>query len=409
MQQLYAKLSAWRYKLKQNNRQDGLMKFLHMSDLHIGKSVNGFSMLDEQRNFFAQAIGYIRSEKPKAVIIAGDIYDRAVPSVEAVKAFDDFLTELAGQEAILLLVAGNHDSPERISYANRLLLDQGLYISGSFKPTLERAVIADEHGPVSIWMLPFFKPTTLKGMYGAKEHSSYSDALRAVLNAQDIDYEGRNVLISHQFYAKAGIEPVLSDSEINPVGGIDAIDAEIVRKFDYVALGHLHGSQSVGYDHIRYAGSPVKYSFSEIKQEKSIICAELGKKGDLSVKRLPISPIHDMREIRGKLSDLISADSAYSDSNEDYIKAVLTDEEEIIDPMGKIRSAYPNAMSLSFDNYRSNSAHAISLYSEAESGRLSYFDMFMQLFLETNGSVMSEEQAAIAIECLNAEQREEMA
>ena len=237
------------------------MKFLHLSDLHIGKSVNGFSMLAEQKHSFEQIIGYIKTESPAAVIIAGDIYDRAVPGVEAVRVFDDFLTELASQKVAVMIISGNHDSPERLNYASRLLSDNRIYFYGAFDGTVHKIILPDEHGEVNFWLLPFIKPETARGMFGDKEIESYGDVIAAAIETAHMDYTARNVLVSHQFYTKVGFEPIRSESELNPVGGLDAVDASIIEGFDYAALGHLHGRQCAGPAHIRYCGSPVKYSF----------------------------------------------------------------------------------------------------------------------------------------------------
>ena len=419
------------------------MKFLHISDLHIGKSVNGFSMIAEQEHAFKQIIGYIRTERPAAVLIAGDVYDRAVPGVEAVRMFDDFLTELAGEDTAVLLISGNHDSPERLGYASRLLTEKRLYLCGTFDGSPNNVIINDEYGEVNFWLLPFIKPSAMRGLTGergiagesntAGEHriaeersltgergivgersnvgegnlagelgiaeereiESYDDAISMALENAVIDYTCRNVLVSHQFYTKAGISPIRSESELSPVGGLDAVSAELIERFDYVALGHLHGRQSVGTDHIHYCGSPVKYSFSEWRQEKSVTLVEIKEKGWLTTTELPLAPIHDMREIKGKLDKLTSDEiSSLADKN-DYIRVILTDEEEIIDPMGKLRSVYPNVMSLGFENSRMD-IDIETITADAQSVEtLSVYELFGEFFLETQGSVMSVEQAEI--------------
>ena len=357
------------------------MKFLHLSDLHIGKNLNGFSMIGEQKNAFEQVLGYIKSEKPDAVIIAGDVYDRAVPNVEAVRAFDDFLTELAGTNVAVLIISGNHDSPERIDYASRLLSDRHIYFYGAFDGTLRKVVLNDEHGEVTFWLLPFIKPA--------------DDIIAAMIEAAGIDYAARNVLVSHQFYTKAGVTPIRSESELCPVGGLDAVDAGIIEGFDYIALGHLHGGQGIGSEHIRYCGSPVKYSFSECRQKKSVTSVELAEKGSLTVKLLPLVPLHDMREIKGDLDRLMSEDVSRLEDREDYLRVILTDEEEIIDPMGKLRSVYPNIMSLDFDNSRTGiDIDAITTDTESVE-KLSPYELFAEFFLDVQGSTMSKEQAEI--------------
>ncbi|GHS95310.1 nuclease SbcCD subunit D [Synergistales bacterium] len=376
------------------------MKFLHLSDLHIGKTVNGFSMIEEQRHVFRQVTRYIQTEHPSAVVIAGDVYDRAAPGIEAVRVFDDFLTELSREDMAVLLVSGNHDSPDRLNYASRLLSDKRIHMRGVFDGSLRSVTLADGYGEVNFWLLPFIKPTSVHGMYARREIESYDDALAAALESASIDYTERNVLVSHQFYTKAGVTALRSESELNPVGGLDAISADLISAFDYVALGHLHGFQTVGYEHIRYAGSPIKYSLSEWRQEKSVSLVELREKGSLAVTALPLTPLHDMRTIKGKI-DVLTSDSISSQGDrDDYLRVVLTDEEEIINPMAKLRSVYPNVMALDFDNSRKGvDAGALSANSD-KIDSLSPFDLFSEFFLETSGAVMSEEQSEIVRELL---------
>ena len=376
------------------------MKFLHLSDLHIGKSVNGFSMIEEQRHAFRQIIEWVKIEHPEAVVMAGDIYDRSVPSTEAVCVFDDFLTELACENTAVMLISGNHDSPERIHFASRLLSDKNLYFYGAFDGEIQKISLSDEHGEVHFWLLPFIKPSSLRGMFRDQEIDSYDDAIAAVLAAANIDFTARNVLVSHQFYTKAGVTPVRSESELNPVGGLDAIDASFIEQFDYAALGHLHGRQNVGLSHLRYCGSPIKYSFSECRQEKAMSVVELGEKGNLTVRLFPLIPLHNMREIKGELEKLTSDEISSLADKEDYLRVILTDEDEIIDPMGKLRSVYPNIMTLSIENKRTSiEIDAVSTDAETMES-LSHFELFCEFYLKMNGLAMSEEQTAIVRELL---------
>lgn len=378
------------------------MRFLHLSDLHIGKKVNGFSMLDEQRNAFKQVIGYIDTEKPDAVLIAGDIYDRTVPSIEAVHLFDDFLTDLAAKEVTVILISGNHDSPERLNYASRLLSERKLYLCGVFDGTLRSVILSDEYGELKFWLLPFVKPSGVRSMFADKVIESYTDAINVILDSADIDYSKRNILLSHQFYTSEGITPTRSESEINPVGGLDAVDVELLSKFDYAALGHLHGAQGVG-GSVRYAGSPIKYSFSEWKQKKSVTVVEIKDKKNITITTLPLIPLHDMREIKGPLKQLMSDEVSSQGNREDYLRVILTDEEEIIDPMGKIRSIYPNVMALDFENSRTNIDALETLKDTGQLEKLSPYDMFSEFFLGITGAVMSEEQVEIVRELLETE------
>jgi exonuclease SbcD len=382
------------------------MKFLHLSDLHIGKSINGFSMIAEQKHAFEQIIEYIKAEHPAAIVIAGDVYDRAIPGVEAVRLFDDFLTELAHEDTTVLLISGNHDSPERLGYASRLLSERRLYICSSFEGMLHKVVLNDEYGELNFWLLPFIKPSSFRRIVEEREIESYDDAISAALKASDIDYDSRNVLVSHQFYTKSGVAPIRSESELNPVGGIDAVNSELIERFDYAALGHLHGGQNVGSDYIRYCGSPIKYSFSEWRQKKSITLVEIKEKGTLAISALSLTPIHDMREIKGELNKLTSDEIINFADKEDYLRVVLTDEEEIIDPMGKLRSVYPNVMSLSFENSRTSIDIGKITADSDVIETLSPYELFGEFFLGMQGSVMSEEQADIVRELLERSDEE---
>jgi exonuclease SbcD len=379
------------------------MKFLHLSDLHIGKIVHGFSMLEEQKHVFQQIINYIQSEKVNTVVIAGDVYDQTIPKNEAIRVFDNFLTELANNNITVLLIAGNHDSPDRISYANRLLTDKQLFLCGTFSGSLQKVTLTDEYGEINFWLLPFIKPLTVTGFFVDHLIENYDDALDAAIKTANINYSARNVLVAHQFFTKAGLEPIRSDSELNPVGGLDAINTGLIEPFDYVALGHLHGTQKVGADHIRYAGSPLKYSFSEIKQPKYALLVEINQKNTgVSTKNLPLTPLHDMCEIKGKIEELLNNDFASRVNKEDYLHIILTNEEEIIDPMEKIRSVYPNVMKYTPENSRTKN-DTVDTQQTAETTHLSAYDLFSEFFLNVCKYPMSSEQEKIVKELLEKE------
>ncbi|MDR1830023.1 MAG: exonuclease SbcCD subunit D [Candidatus Fibromonas sp.] len=377
------------------------MKILHISDLHIGKSLGSFSLQDEQRHVFSQIIDCVKTEKPSAILIAGDIYDRAVPSVEAVRIFDDFLTELAEENIAVMIISGNHDSPERLNYAARLLADKNISICGAFDGTPHKVVLQDEYGEICFWLMPFIKPLSVRSFFkDLQEPDSYEEAYAAALATANIDYSARNVLVAHQFFTGAELNLEHSESEISPVGGIDAINYDLIEKFDYAALGHLHGSQTVGAEQIRYAGSPLKYSFSECRQKKSLILVELREKGNLEIQKRELLPLHDMREIKGKLKDLTSEETALLADRNDYLRVILTDEEEIIDPLGQVRSVYPNAMYLDFENSRSR-VNIAEINADAKKiETLSPYDLFKEFFLEMQGATMTSEQEKVVRELL---------
>jgi exonuclease SbcD len=375
-----------------------------LSDLHIGKSINGFPMLEEQRHAFNQIIGYMESNKADAVIIAGDVYDRAVPSVEAVKLFDWLLTQIALRNVPIMIISGNHDSPERLNFASRLLSRRDIFISGEFDGELRCVTLQDEYGDVRFWLMPFVKPALVSGFFPDRRIESYGDAAAAALETARLDSNIRNVLVSHQFYTPAGAVLIRSESEINPIGGLDAIDAGLLKEFDYAALGHLHRSQKAGSENIRYAGSPVKYSISEWMHQKSVLLVDMREKGEVITEALPLTPIRDMREIKGKLETLISAEIVSQADREDYLHVILTDEEELVDPMGKVRGVYPNVMSLDFENARTTVDLSSIRAGTEPIEALSAFDLFSEFFLDAQGSVMSNEQAGIIRELLEMEE-----
>ena len=273
---------------------------------------------------------------------------------------------------------------------------------GVFDGTLRSVTLSDEYGTFKFWLLPFIKPSGVRGMFTDKAIESYTDAVNVVLESADIDYSERNVLLSHQFYTSSGITTIRSESEINPVGGLDAVDAGLLSKFDYVALGHLHGSQGVG-GNVRYAGSPIKYSFSEWKQKKSVTLVEIKEKGYIVLTALPLLPLRDMREIKGSLEQMLSDEVSSQGNKEDYLRVILTDEEEIIDSMGKIRSIYPNVMALDFENSRTSTVISGTPLGIDQLERLSPFDLFSEFFLEISGAVMSDEQVQIVRDLLETE------
>ena len=379
------------------------MKFLHLSDLHIGKIVHGYSMLDEQKHVFKQIISYAQSEQVNAVVIAGDIYDHSIPKNEAIRVFDDFLTELAQKNVPVLLIAGNHDSPDRISYANRLLTDKQLFLYGSFNGSLQKVTLTDEYGEIHFWLLPFIKPLSVNGFFEEQHIESYDDALNAVIKTADIDYNTRNVLVAHQFFTKAGVNPITCDSELNPVGGLDAINTGLIEKFDYVALGHLHGTQKIGAEHICYAGSPLKYSFSEIKQTKHVLLVEINEKNTgVITKNLSLTPLHDLCEIKGKLEEILSKEFSSQVNKDNYLHVILTNEEEIIDPMEKIRSVYPNVMHYTSENSRTKNDQT-NTQQNIEQTNLSTYELFSEFFLNACKCTMNPEQAKIVKELLETE------
>ena len=370
------------------------MKLVHLSDLHIGKRVNEFNLLEDQAYILDEILAVIDRESPDAVIIAGDIYDKSVPSAEAVRLFDDFLYRLSRRGKAVFIISGNHDSPERIAFASRLISGSGIHLSPVYKGMVEPVVLVDEYGPVSFYMLPFVKPAHVRAAFPEEEVGSYTEALGLAVEKLGMDKSGRNVLIAHQFVTGAA----RSDSEDVSVGGLDNVDATVFDGIDYVALGHIHRAQSCTAPHIRYCGTPLKYSFSECSHEKSVSVVELREKGSVNIRTVPLSPLRDMREIRGSYMELCAKESYAGSNTDDYLHITLTDEEDIPDVIAKLRSIYPNIMKLDYDNKRTRSR--FGSLSAADAQHKSPLELFGEFYEEQNGQAMSSEQEAFARELM---------
>lgn len=363
------------------------MKFLHISDLHLGKRVNQFSMLEDQDFILKQILSVVDSEHPDAVLIAGDVYDTAQPPVAAVELLDDFLTRLAEKNVQVFLISGNHDSPERLAFGSRLMRLSGIHISPVYMGTVEPFLLSDDYGSVAVYMLPFVKPAVVHSVFPDAEIHSYTDAVKIAVDAMNIDTNVRNVLVAHQFVTGAS----QSGSEELVIGGLDNVDSSVFAPFDYVALGHIHGGQKAGGDNIRYCGTPLKYSFSEAKDLKSVLVVDLENKGVVHTKTVPLKPLHDMREIKGSYEELTLRKNYEGQNREDYLHITLTDEEDVLDAVSKLRVIYPNLMKLDYDNTRTKSGFDISETSSDDKNS-SPLDLFMEFFKSCNGKDMSEEQ-----------------
>ena len=427
------------------------MKFIHLADLHIGKRVNAFPMLEDQRYILKQILTILREEQPDGgVILAGDIYDKAIPSAEAVELFDEFLTQLAALRLRVFIIAGNHDSPERIAFGNRLMDRSGIYLSPVYDGHVKRITCPDSAAsvtlsaanavdpnagtrpvtsasvtlsaanavdlnagthsvesastsaaastcpPVDVYLLPFLKPANVRRFYPEETIESYTDAIRVAIAHMDIDPTHRNLLVTHQFVTGAS----RSDSEDISVGGSDNIDASVFAPFDYVALGHLHGPQQMGEEGsplIRYAGTPLKYSFSEARHHKSVTVVGIGEKKadgvvDVCIGTRELRPLHDMREIRGSYEELTLRANYEGTATDDYIHATLTDEIEIPDAARHLQVIYPNLMKLDYDNARTRGQGSERLELEQLEEK-SPLDLFSELFEKQNHKEMTEEQA----------------
>lgn len=365
------------------------MKFLHLADLHLGKRVNGFSMLEDQAHILRQILAILDDEQPDGVLIAGDVYDKSVPSVEAVGLLDDFLTELRARGVPVLLISGNHDSPERLAFGGRVMDSCGIHISPVYDGALAPVTLQDAFGPVHVWLLPFVKPAHVRRWFPDADIESYTDAMAEAVAHMDIDTAARNVLVTHQFVTGGA----RSGSEELSVGGTDNVDSGVFAPFDYVALGHLHGAQHIGRETIRYAGSPLKYSFSEARQHKSVTVVTLGEKGDVQVRTVALTPLRELREIRGSYDEL-TARSFYEHTTyrSDYLHLILTDEQDVFDAMSRLRTLYPYLMTLDYDNARTRAAGGMSVPAGME--RRTPLELFEALYKRQNHQPMSEVQRA---------------
>lgn len=365
------------------------MKFLHLADLHLGKRVNGFSMLEDQAHILRQILAILDDEQPDGVLIAGDVYDKSVPSVEAVELLDSILTELRARGVPVLLISGNHDSPERLAFGGRVMDSCGIHISPVYDGALAPVTLQDAFGPVHVWLLPFVKPAHVRRWFPDADIESYTDAMAEAVAHMDIDTAARNVLVTHQFVTGGA----RSGSEELSVGGTDNVDSGVFAPFDYVALGHLHGAQHIGRETIRYAGSPLKYSFSEARQHKSVTVVTLGEKGDVQVRTVALTPLRELREIRGSYDEL-TARSFYEHTTyrSDYLHLILTDEQDVFDAMSRLRTIYPYLMTLDYDNARTRAAGGMSVPAETE--RRTPLELFEALYQRQNHQPMSEVQRA---------------
>lgn len=368
------------------------VKFLHLSDLHIGKRVNEFSMIEDQIYILDQILEIVDEKKPDAVIIAGDVYDKSMPTIEGVSLFNDFLSKLYQRDLSIFIVSGNHDSAERLNFGNQILKDNRIYIGGTFDGVLSKVSLEDSYGVVNFYLLPFVKPANVSVFYG--EISNYHDAVYTVIDKSGIDRETRNILVAHQFVTSNGASPERCDSEQISLGGLDNVDVSAFDAFDYVALGHIHRAQKIGREQIRYAGSPLKYSFSEVNHNKSVTLVTLNEKEKFSYELIPLIPLRDLRIIKGPIEKLIDPEFYSQGNTKDYIHATITNEEEIYDAIGQLRRVYPNIMKLEFENSktRKNDEAKTSAQTIASKNPLELFEEFYE---NQNNVPMTEEQRNI--------------
>lgn len=380
------------------------MKFIHTADLHIGKSVCEHSMLDEQRFILASILDVVKREKPDAFLVAGDVYDKSVPSAEAVAVLDDFLVRLSETGTKVFVLSGNHDSAERIAFGGRLMANRGVYMSPVYSGAFTPVTLKDESSEVDVWMLPFVRPATVRACLESDEDraqvTDYTSAMRMAIAQMKLTAGRRNVLLAHQFVTGAE----RSDSEEN-VGGLDNVDASVFEGFDYVALGHIHKPQNVAKDEagmarVRYSGTPLKYSLSEASHKKSLTVIELGVKAEIGlanidVREIPLTPEHDVREIRGSFAELVSPEFqrkqlADGFKLDDYVYVKLTDENDVPDAALKLRGIYPNLMMLDYDNERTRNQKIV--VGEGKAEQKTPMELFGEFFSDMTKRELNEEE-----------------
>ncbi|WP_331835849.1 exonuclease SbcCD subunit D [Erysipelothrix piscisicarius] len=364
------------------------MKIVHLADLHIGRRLNDLSLLDDQRYVLNQIIEAFDTIKPHVLIIAGDVYDKANPSSEAFEVWNDFLTQLAQQSIHVLIISGNHDSQERLGVGACSFEEHDIYLASHYTGAISSVTLHDDFGPVHFYLFPYIKPSMVRNYHPEFTGNTFQEAFEFIFQDLKINQDERNVAIAHQFVIGNGMTPILSDSEIGPsVGGLDAIDASLFKAFDYVALGHIHRPQAIGRETIRYAGSPLKYSFSECMHSKQLPIIDLNN--DVSLSFIDIKPLRDVRLIKGPLEKLYEIGKV--EGSEDYIHAVLTDDIIQGDALHKLRSVYPNLVSLDFDNTRTSTETSLERATTILEQKP--FDLFNTFFTALNGRDFNQEES----------------
>jgi len=366
------------------------MKLMHLADLHLGKRVNGFSMMEDQEYILNRILEIMEEEQPDGLLIAGDVYDKTIPPAEAVRLMDDFLTAVAAKHVPVFLISGNHDSAERVAFGHQLMQGSGIWISPVYDGTIRHHTLEDRWGEVNIYIIPFLRPSVVRSFFPDVEIEDYTDALRTIIEDLQVDTSRRNVVLAHQFVTAAGALPETCDSEQLSVGGLDRVDGSVFSPFDYTALGHLHGPQRVGSETIRYAGSPLKYSFSELHQKKSVTVAELRAKGETEIRQIPLQPRREMTELRGTFEEILEEARKKGEPQTDYYHMILTDETDVVDALSRLREYYPNIMLLDYDNRRTRSQKEVEQLDRVEERTPG--ELFAALYEQQNGQEMDSDR-----------------
>lgn len=363
---------------------------MHLADLHLGKRVNGFSMMEDQEYILNRILEIMEEEQPDGLLIAGDVYDKTIPPAEAVRLMDDFLTAVAAKHVPVFLISGNHDSAERLAFGHQLMQGSGIWISPVYDGTIRHHTLEDRWGEVNIYLIPFLRPSVVRSFFPDVEIEDYTDALRTIIEDLQVDTSRRNVVLAHQFVTAAGALPETCDSEQLSVGGLDRVDGSVFSPFDYTALGHLHGPQRVGSETIRYAGSPLKYSFSELHQKKSVTVAELRAKGETEIRQIPLQPRREMIELRGTFEEILEEARKKGELQTDYYHMILTDETDVVDALSRLREYYPNIMLLDYDNRRTRSQKEVEQLDRVEERTPG--ELFAALYEHQNGQEMDSDR-----------------
>lgn len=363
---------------------------MHLADLHLGKRVNGFSMMEDQEYILNRILEIMEEEQPDGLLIAGDVYDKTIPPAEAVRRMDDFLTAVAAKHVPVFLISGNHDSAERVAFGHQLMQGSGIWISPVYDGTIRHHTLEDRWGEVNIYLIPFLRPSVVRSFFPDIEIEDYTDALRTIIEDLQVDTSRRNVVLAHQFVTAAGALPETCDSEQLSVGGLDRVDGSVFSPFDYTALGHLHGPQRVGSETIRYAGSPLKYSFSELHQKKSVTVAELRAKGETEIRQIPLQPRREMIELRGTFEKILEEARKKGEPQTDYYHMILTDETDVVDALSRLREFYPNIMLLDYDNRRTRSQKEVEQLDRVEERTPG--ELFAALYEQQNGQEMDSDR-----------------
>lgn len=363
---------------------------MHLADLHLGKRVNGFSMMEDQEYILNRILEIMEEEQPDGLLIAGDVYDKTIPPAEAVRLMDDFLTAVAAKHVPVFLISGNHDSAERVAFGHQLMQGSDIWISPVYDGTIRHHTLEDRWGEVNIYLIPFLRPSVVRSFFPDAEIGDYTDALGTIIEDLQVDTSRRNVVLAHQFVTAAGALPETCDSEQLSVGGLDRVDGSVFSPFDYTALGHLHGPQRVGSETIRYAGSPLKYSFSELHQKKSVTVAELRAKGETEIRQIPLQPRREMTELRGTFEEILEEARKKGVPQTDYYHMILTDETDVVDALSRLREYYPNIMLLDYDNRRTRSQKEVEQLDRVEERTPG--ELFAALYEQQNGQEMDSDR-----------------